>query len=464
MHIGGVRVVLRAEHEVVSVNHDGTNCHALDGGKTRTGRYLIQSEVAGHVVSSIDLGGLLLADGYRHDGLRTVKVPGVGPVAAVYQPDGCHWSQLRLFRVADAGRLLPVPFVDGKGVESDRGWTSRLPIVDSKRRLELCQRSTELEATSLPGYVCSTYRYERGRLVLDHEWESPDVRWLEKGSRSVVAIGAYRVFLYAADERASVETENGCVADAGSRRFAGHYRLIVTKDDRTISSLDVGPHMFAEGRLHDGLRTINVPGHRLLAVPSYLSCSGGTARLYRVDDHGGIETVRIVGSVDSEVDALPTAYAPAIERAGGPLVFCDWSNVTTSAFCTAYRFDGRRLVWTDQWDSTSSDWRSWRRPTAEWRARATLVRFLAHLEKSDHAQAGKLYQGPAVEVREFLEACPSGRLATIDGLEHRSRRRGETFQFTVSFQEGEYRLQFDVVGRGRGFRVARLPICGGAQK
>jgi hypothetical protein len=51
-----------------------------------------------------------------------------------------------------------------------------------------------------------------------------------------VRIGAYRVFLYAADERSQVETAVSCFADEGAHRFSGHYSPFAAKGDRVISS------------------------------------------------------------------------------------------------------------------------------------------------------------------------------------------------------------------------------------
>ena len=458
LHLGRVRLLLRAEREVVTV-YDG-DCHAGPGGR-HTGHYLLQSEIAGRTVSSIDVGSLTLAVGQRHDGLRTVRIPGVGRVAAIYQPDGCQWSQLRLFRVDRGGRLVPIRFVDDTGAERSQGWTTRLPTAGATRLLELCMRSTELRATSLPGYACASYRYVRGRLVFEHEREHPDIELLRKASVSTTSVGGYRLFLYAGDERSEVGGGASCFTDAGTRRVSGHYALIATKGDRTVSMLAIGLRYFAEGRLHDGLRTVRASGQRLLAIPSFLACNGGAVTLYRVTADGTIAPVPIVGPLDAEIESLPTSYAPALEDARGPLVFCDWGGVS-NPFCTAYRFDGARLVWSDAWEPTAIDPEAWRHPTAEGRARATLSRFLALLAKTDTSRAATIYDGSAADLLRFLASCPERRLPAIEAIARPMRRRGRAVELTAHLLDREETLTFGMRERGRSFRVARLPSCAGS--
>jgi hypothetical protein len=289
-----------------------------------------------------------------------------------------------------------------------------------------------------------------------HAGDPPDAASLEHGSRSMATVGAYRVYLHAADEQVSIEKDAWCFAGAGARSFRGTYRLVATKKGRTVSTLDVGTLHHAEGELHDGLRTINIAGHRVLGIAQYLSCTGDALRLYRLDGRGTLAPLRIGGPLGTEIQTLPTHYAPPLSEPRGPLVFCDWGGVG-NPICASYRFDGERLVWADQWEPKFDDERSWRRPSPEGRAVATLGRFLGYLADKDERRAAALFDGTRDELRGFVASCPSGRLDAYYELGD-PQLRGKRYRIMARQIDGDARLQFEVVS-GSTPRVARPPNC-----
>jgi hypothetical protein len=295
--------------------------------------------------------------------------------------------------------------------------------------------------------------------VLHGSRELPIPDALEQESRSAVTIGGHRFFLYAADESVTVEKESTCFADAGARRFAGHYWLFATKKGRTLSSLDLGPLEFAEGRVFDGLRTVDLGGHRVLGIAQYLGCSAKSLRLYRIDRRGTLAAVPIVGPLGADVKSLPIHDTSRLTIPRGPFVFCGFSNAGPSA-CDAYRLAGERLVWIDGWEP-GDDERSWRRPTTQGRARHTASRFLGYVQAHDERRAATLFDGSPEELHDILASCPSGRMDAGYQLDPATRRRGDRYQLTATDFEGDgqYQVRLEVVARGRGFRVAKPPGC-----
>ncbi|HJQ82775.1 MAG TPA: hypothetical protein VKA21_01770 [Candidatus Binatia bacterium] len=302
---------------------------------------------------------------------------------------------------------------------------------------------------------------------------SVPVETLVAKSRSNIEIGAFRVFLFAADETSGAVRGTYCGGDDGAAEHEGSYRLIVARGSEIVGSFDLGRKRFVEGRQHDGIRAVTLPGSgdRLLAIYQYGSCNTEDLELFRVTAGGKVARALFEDRQGSVRPAIGTSNADIPFDRDGRAVFCDHqpSYLPEYLFCDAWRWTGDRLVHADEWMPANlpASEEGPVVPTPRARATTALYRFLRNL---DEPVGAGMYAGPGGSAAVVAHCARGGCPGLFDMRDGDSPTPG-TWLFEAMFATGDVGFgewdivevdgrkwwPFRVVQRGGGFAILDLP-------